>query len=318
MARSEGADTDWVLEVENRDRYPFGVAGLDNNINGGAPDGSLVLAAGEAGAGGREFLYTSALMNALGDTDPDLFDLYYGELAGAATLADEIHYLSFTEGKASIREEMLYTMESSIVESGIDRVEFTDLSREYFRLSPVPREWYAGERGSIADMASTGERAGLIESLADHLEANTAGNIVYVDSLTDLVGVREGDVFEWRDIVYLLQGLRRAIKSWGGVVVVYVGQEVLSRHDMETEDFDTFVLVEDGEHSTKSEAALRVVRRLDGPWPLLGPLLYLPRGLRDFGYDIVANNRYRVFGKKDECPLPPPELRERFANRTLE
>ncbi|MFB6218365.1 MAG: RAD55 family ATPase [Halobacteriaceae archaeon] len=230
MSRSgETGERSWVLEVEDRDRYPFGVPGLDNNINGGAPDGSLVLAAGEAGAGGREFLYTSALMNALADTDPDLFDLYYGELGGAATLAEEIHYVSFTEGESSIREEMLYTMDSAIVESGIDWVQFTDLSAEYFQLSPVPREWYAGERESLAEMGSSaGDRQDVIEALADHLEEYTPGNIVYVDSLTDLVGVRETDVFEWRDIIYLLQGLRRAIKSWGGVVVVYVGQEVLS------------------------------------------------------------------------------------------
>lgn len=97
-----------------------------------------------------------------------------------------------------------------------------------------------------------------------------------------------------------------------------VGQEILERHAMPTEDFETFVLVEDDQIHTKSEAALRVTRRLDGPWPLLGPLLYLPRRLRDVGYDLVANNRYRLFGKKDECPVPPPELRERFANRTLE
>jgi len=97
-----------------------------------------------------------------------------------------------------------------------------------------------------------------------------------------------------------------------------VGQAFLTRHGMATEDFDSLVLVEDGEYYTKSTAVLRVARRLDGPLPLLYPVRHLPRRLRDRVYDLVANNRYRLFGKKESCPVPEPELRERFANRTLE
>jgi archaellum biogenesis ATPase FlaH len=211
-----------------RERFPFGVSGLDNSINGGAPAGSLVLVAGEAGAGGREFLYTSALMNALGKTGADLFDLYYGELASEASFPEELYYVSFTEGGDNLRREMLYTMDRELVELGVGEIEFADLSREYFRLSPVPREWYAGERASLEDIGTSGERRDVIEALADYLDANAAGSLVYVDSLTDLVGVREEGAFEWRDIVYLLQGIRRAIRSWEGVVLVHVSEEVLT------------------------------------------------------------------------------------------
>lgn len=97
-----------------------------------------------------------------------------------------------------------------------------------------------------------------------------------------------------------------------------VGRVLQERHDLDPEDVDTVVLVDDGEYYLKSEAVFRVVRNLDGPWPLLAPLRYLPRRLRDFGYDVVARYRYRVFGKKDACPVPDPEIRERFANRTFD
>ncbi len=97
-----------------------------------------------------------------------------------------------------------------------------------------------------------------------------------------------------------------------------VGQALLERHDLATDDFDTFVLIEAGEYATKSTAALRVLRRLDGPWPLLYPAIYLPRRVRDRLYEFVADHRYQVFGKKDACPVPEPELRERFASRTVE
>jgi predicted DCC family thiol-disulfide oxidoreductase YuxK len=96
-----------------------------------------------------------------------------------------------------------------------------------------------------------------------------------------------------------------------------VGQALLERHGLAPETFDSFALVEDGDHTTKSTAALRVARRLDGPFPLLYPLIYLPAGVRDRVYDFVADHRYQVFGKKDACPVPEPEIRERFATRTL-
>lgn len=99
-----------------------------------------------------------------------------------------------------------------------------------------------------------------------------------------------------------------------------VAQELLDRHDISTdgEAFDTVVLVEAGECYTKSTAALRVARRLDGPWPLTYPLVYVPRRLRDPVYDLVANYRYRLFGRSESCQVPPPEIRERFAERALD
>ena len=97
-----------------------------------------------------------------------------------------------------------------------------------------------------------------------------------------------------------------------------LGQALLERHGLATADFDSLVLIEDGDYATKSTAALRVARRLDGPWPLLYPLVYLPERLRDRAYELVADYRYRLFGRKEECPVPDPEIRDRFAERRLD
>ncbi|MFB6161773.1 MAG: thiol-disulfide oxidoreductase DCC family protein [Haloferacaceae archaeon] len=97
-----------------------------------------------------------------------------------------------------------------------------------------------------------------------------------------------------------------------------VGRELLRRHGHPTDEFDSVVLVEDGETYTRSTAALRVCRRIDWPWPLLAPLLAVPSTLRDPVYDLVARYRYRLFGRTDECQVPPPEIRERFAERALD
>ncbi|MFB6179733.1 MAG: thiol-disulfide oxidoreductase DCC family protein [Halorientalis sp.] len=98
-----------------------------------------------------------------------------------------------------------------------------------------------------------------------------------------------------------------------------VAEELLAHYGLDPDDdsFDTVVLVDDGAVYTKSTAALRVARHLDGPWPLAYPFVYLPESLRDGVYDLVARYRYRVFGRKDECPMPEPELRERFLERSL-
>lgn len=90
------------------------------------------------------------------------------------------------------------------------------------------------------------------------------------------------------------------------------GQSLLHEAGLDIEAFDSFVLVMDGEVHTKSEGALRVAAELERPWSWLSALLYLPRPLRDGVYDVVARTRYDVFGKKDRCMVPTPELRDRF------
>jgi len=77
-------------------------------------------------------------------------------------------------------------------------------------------------------------------------------------------------------------------------------------------DEDSIVLVEDGRCYVRSDAALRIARRLDGAWRLLGVLRIVPRPLRDAAYRVIARYRYRWFGKQDACRLPTPDLRVRF------
>lgn len=78
-------------------------------------------------------------------------------------------------------------------------------------------------------------------------------------------------------------------------------------------EVDSLVLIENGKAFTKSSAALRIAKKLDGLWHLFFVFILVPRKIRDGVYDYVANNRYRWFGKKeDACTLPSPEQRKRF------
>jgi predicted DCC family thiol-disulfide oxidoreductase YuxK len=80
----------------------------------------------------------------------------------------------------------------------------------------------------------------------------------------------------------------------------------------ERDNLESMVLVQDGTIYRKSSAALRIARRLDGGWPLLAALLLIPRPLRDAAYDWIGRRRYRMFGKRDDCWTPQPELSDRF------
>ena len=90
------------------------------------------------------------------------------------------------------------------------------------------------------------------------------------------------------------------------------GIELLKKHQLPLNQLSTVVLSIGKNYYTKSDAALRVLSRLSGVWKLAGVFLILPKAMRDFGYDLVAKNRYRLFGQKDTCTIPTPELRERF------
>jgi predicted DCC family thiol-disulfide oxidoreductase YuxK len=76
------------------------------------------------------------------------------------------------------------------------------------------------------------------------------------------------------------------------------------------------VMASDRQLYVRSDAFLRILRRLGGGWKALAAMLsVVPRGLRDFAYDFVARVRFRIFGRREDlCPLMPPELRTRFDN----
>jgi predicted DCC family thiol-disulfide oxidoreductase YuxK len=75
---------------------------------------------------------------------------------------------------------------------------------------------------------------------------------------------------------------------------------------------DSIILVEKDGIYDQSTAALRIARRLAGPWALAAVFLIVPTFLRDAVYRLIARNRYRWFGRRDVCMIPTPELRARF------
>jgi len=89
-------------------------------------------------------------------------------------------------------------------------------------------------------------------------------------------------------------------------------QQILKVLQLPTEDFETFLLLEQDRVYTKSTAALRVVKRLPGFWPFFYLGIVIPRPLRDALYDYIARHRYKWMGKADTCYIPTPAEHDRF------
>ena len=91
-----------------------------------------------------------------------------------------------------------------------------------------------------------------------------------------------------------------------------IGQELRAKYEI-AEDVDSIVLIEDDEAFTNSTAGLRIAKGLGGIWLVAYVFIIVPAFIRDFFYRLFAKYRYRLFGKKDVCMIPTPDVRERFS-----
>jgi predicted DCC family thiol-disulfide oxidoreductase YuxK len=90
-----------------------------------------------------------------------------------------------------------------------------------------------------------------------------------------------------------------------------LGQMLAARFGIDADAPETNAVIRGGKAWFKSDSALQVLRDLPSlRW--MGALRLLPRWLRNPIYDLVARNRYRLFGKSESCLLPPPDIRDRF------
>jgi len=96
---------------------------------------------------------------------------------------------------------------------------------------------------------------------------------------------------------------------------------ILERHGVAPQNLDTIYVVLDHAEpnerlAARSDAGLVVLHEIGGGWAALGAALRsLPRWSRDWGYNAIARNRYRIFGKYDTCPLPEEKYRHKFLDR---
>lgn len=92
-----------------------------------------------------------------------------------------------------------------------------------------------------------------------------------------------------------------------------VGQQIIKEFNIDTNKIDSIILYSN-EHgiSYKSTAALKIASKLGFPRNLLSVFLIIPAIIRNWVYDYIAKNRYKWYGKKEECMIPTPDLKSKF------
>jgi len=92
------------------------------------------------------------------------------------------------------------------------------------------------------------------------------------------------------------------------------GQKLLAWAGLPQDNFNTIVLISNGRFYVRSEAMFQIVKRLPWYWRWVMLARLIPGPLRDWLYDKIALNRYRLFGRYDSCRLPAADHTHRFLN----
>lgn len=128
------------------------------------------------------------------------------------------------------------------------------------------------------------------------------------------------------DRVVLFDGVCRLCSAWARFLIKFdrerqfklatvqspEGKAILQWYGFPSDCFETMLLVEGPTLYTKSSAFFRVMRRLPWPWPIVCVGWAVPSIVRDWIYDRIAANRYRLFGRYEACVVPDKDHDSRF------
>jgi predicted DCC family thiol-disulfide oxidoreductase YuxK len=91
-------------------------------------------------------------------------------------------------------------------------------------------------------------------------------------------------------------------------------KSLISDSGINSLNLNSVVFISSGKLYLKSSAILQLFKELGRPWGLLYGFIIIPLCIRDSLYDLVARYRYRLFGTRNNCPVPAPGTEERFIN----
>jgi predicted DCC family thiol-disulfide oxidoreductase YuxK len=90
------------------------------------------------------------------------------------------------------------------------------------------------------------------------------------------------------------------------------GRSQLIKFGLDPGSLHSIVVVEEGQIYQRSEAILKIGKRMNGSWWWLWIVRILPTYLADGFYNLIAGNRYKIFGKRKNCMIPSPHTKARF------
>lgn len=90
------------------------------------------------------------------------------------------------------------------------------------------------------------------------------------------------------------------------------GKKILKQFGLNPDNLYSIILIENDRYHDRSNAALRIAKRLKGLWKFSYVFIIVPSFIRNILYGYIAKNRYRWFGKRESCRIPTKELRDKF------
>jgi predicted DCC family thiol-disulfide oxidoreductase YuxK len=132
-----------------------------------------------------------------------------------------------------------------------------------------------------------------------------------------------------KDRVILFDGVCKLCNAWSNFIIKHdkkhlfklcsvqsdEGQAILKHFGLATDVYDSMVYVEGDTFYQQSDAFFQVIAKLGYPWKAVLVFRLIPGFIRNWLYDRIAFNRYRLFGKYDYCSLPTPDHEARYLRR---
>jgi KaiC/GvpD/RAD55 family RecA-like ATPase len=199
----------------NTGKMPTGIESLDPVMDGGIPPGSVVLLLAETGSGSSEFIYSSILSVSKKITRPGADE--------NLSLQLRIRYITFTKMSEDIRRELALSFHPDLL-SGLNSIQFEDLSQIYFDKSVVPIDWYI--KGDIISRLQNRGSSDVLERLSMTLESGEKNSLIVLDSLTDLA-TEFSATPRWKDLMAFLRGLQRISKQWNSTIYLPLTKGIL-------------------------------------------------------------------------------------------
>ncbi len=116
-------------------------------------------------------------------------------------------------------------------------------------------------------------------------------------------------------VQFVIKRDKKSIFKFASLQSVY-GQGLQAHFKLTEQGMDTVLLYDGMQVLTRTDASLTILSSLGGAWKMMVVFKIVPRFIRNFIYNILAKNRYKLFGKQENCLIPSPEIRERFLDET--
>jgi len=212
-----------------------GIESFDVLVGGGFPRGSVVLLTGDFEAGQEEFLITSAeRLAALRERR--------ARSRGNVFIPGETIWMTMMRHGADLLQSVSTRFHPDFYKRFSKGVKFEDFFEEYVKESPsLPREIMneviANDRKSkkpARDLEEIVKRAMspgslLLDSLTRTFRQKAPGNMMVLDSLTDLVRIFKKSPDDWNSLILFLHWIKRSSKNWGGITYMLFTRGVLEK-----------------------------------------------------------------------------------------